>query len=241
MSAAATVATAVRVLQQVRHDPRTVGLVVVVPSVLVALLAWVYRGTDVFDRVGPAMVALFPFVVMFVVTSVTTLRERQTGTLERLMTTPLGRGDLVAGYAIAFGLLAVVQAVVVTLVALALGLDVAGPPVALVGVAVLDAVLGTALGLAGSAFAATELQAVQLMPAFVLPQVLLCGLLRPREDLPDVLRELSSLLPLSHAVDLMSAVTVASTDGVAGSLLVVVGYVGAALVAGALTLRRRTP
>jgi ABC-2 type transport system permease protein len=234
-------ATAVRVLQQVRHDPRTIGLVVVVPSVLVGLLAWIYTGTPVFDQVGGAMIALFPFVVMFVVTSVTTLRERQTGTLERLLTTPVRRHDVIGGYTVAFGLLATVQAVVVTVVALLLGLDVAGTPAALVAVAVLVAVLGTASGLLASAFATTELQAVQFMPAFVLPQVLLCGLLRPREDLPEGLRQLSSLLPLSHAVDLVEGVTSGVDDGLAVSLAIVVGFVVAALAAGSLTLRRRTP
>lgn len=236
-------ATAVRVLRQVRHDPRTVGLVVVVPSVLVALMAWVYSGTGVFDRVGAPMLALFPFTVMFLVTSLTTLRERQSGTLERLLTTPLRRHELIGGYALAFGLLAAVQAVVATTVAQLVGLDVAGPWWALLAVAVLISVLGTALGLLASAFAATELQAVQFMPAFVLPQLLLCGLLRPREDLPAGLRELSSLLPLSHAVDAVTVIAVQPDVGrdLLEPVLVVLGFTVAALVAGSLTLRRRTP
>ncbi len=236
-------ATTVRVLRQVRHDPRTVALVVVVPAALVALLAWVYDGTPVFDRVGAPMVALFPFTVMFLVTSLTTLRERQSGTLERLLTTPLHRHELIGGYALAFGLLAAVQAAVVTTVARLVGLTVLGPLWAVLVVAVLVAVLGTALGLLASAFAATELQAVQFMPAFVLPQLLLCGLLRPREELPVGLRELSSLLPLSHAVDAVTGI-VGRTEvdsEVLASVAVVVGFAVLALAAGSLTLRRRTP
>jgi ABC-2 type transport system permease protein len=236
-------ATAQRVLRQVRHDPRTVGLIVVVPAALVALMAWVYSGTPVFDQVGAPMLALFPFTVMFLVTSLTTLRERQSGTLERLLTTPLGKHQLIGGYALAFGLLAAVQAVVATSVALAVGLDVAGPVPALLGVSVLVAVLGTALGLLASAFATTELQAVQFMPAFVLPQLLLCGLLRPREDLPAGLQELSALLPLSYAVDAVNALAEQAEPGtdLLVPLLVVVGFAVAALAAGSLTLRRRTP
>jgi ABC-2 type transport system permease protein len=236
-------ATAQRVLRQVRHDPRTVGLIVVVPAALVALMAWVYSGTPVFDQVGAPMLALFPFTVMFLVTSLTTLRERQSGTLERLLTTPLGKHELIGGYALAFGLLASVQAVVATSVALAVGLDVAGPVPALLGVSVLVAVLGTALGLLASAFATTELQAVQFMPAFVLPQLLLCGLLRPREDLPAGLQELSALLPLSYAVDAVTALAEQAEPGtdLLVPLLVVVGFAVAALAAGSLTLRRRTP
>jgi ABC-2 type transport system permease protein len=216
---------------------------VVVPAALVALMAWVYSGTPVFDQVGAPMLALFPFTVMFLVTSLTTLRERQSGTLERLLTTPLGKHQLIGGYALAFGLLAAVQAVVATSVALAVGLDVAGPVPALLGVSVLVAVLGTALGLLASAFATTELQAVQFMPAFVLPQLLLCGLLRPREDLPAGLQELSALLPLSYAVDAVNALAEQAEPGtdLLVPLLVVVGFAVAALAAGSLTLRRRTP
>src|SRR5699024_6018984 len=150
--------------------------------VLMGLLAWIYVDGDLFDRIGPVLVAIFPFVIMFVVTSVATLRERTSGTLERLLTTPLGKGDLVVGYALAFGLLAVVQGAVVTAVTVWLfGLDVAGDLTWLVLVVVGSGVLGTVLGLFASAFASTEFQAVQLMPATVLPQFLLCGLLVPRE------------------------------------------------------------
>ncbi|GAB2690496.1 ABC transporter permease [Thalassiella azotivora] len=239
-----TLATAARVLRQLRHDHRTVALVLVLPCVLVGLLAWVYEGTPVFDRVGAQLLGVFPFVVMFLVTSVATLRERQSGTLERLMTTPIGRGDLVAGYALAIGGVAVVQAVVVVAFAVGLcGLDVAGPVGLLVPVAVSVGVLGTSLGLGASAFARTEFQAVQLMPAIVLPQFLLCGLLVPRDGLPAGLRQLSDVLPLSYAVDALGAVA-ASTDpagDVVRDVAVVLAFALAAVVLGALTLPRRTP
>ena len=109
MSPRLTLVTALRVLRQVACDHRTLALLLVVPVVLMGLLAWVYADGMVFERVGPALLTVFPFVVMFVVTSVATLRERTSGTLERLLTTPMGKGDLVLGYASAFGLLAVVQ------------------------------------------------------------------------------------------------------------------------------------
>jgi ABC-2 type transport system permease protein len=238
-----TLATAERVLRQVRHDPRTIGLLIVVPCVLMGLLAWIYDGTRVFDQIGAPLLGVFPFVVMFLVTSVVTLRERQSGTLERLLSMPLGKGDLVGGYALAFGALAVVQAVIASGFAIwGLGLDVAGPNGLLVLVAVLDALLGTALGLLVSAFARSEFQAVQFLPAVVLPQFLLCGLLVPREVLPGVLHGLSDVLPLSYAVDGMR--TLASTADSTGEVLrdggIVLGFVLAAIVLGSATLRRRT-
>jgi len=238
-----TLLTAGRVLRQIRGDHRTVALLLVVPCVLLGLLAWIFDGTPVFDRIGPALLGVFPFVVMFVVTSVATLRERTSGTLERLLAGPLGKADLMFGYALAFGLMAVVQALVATTFAVFIcGLDVAGPVWVLVVVAVLDAVLGTALGLLASAFAHTEFQAVQFMPAFILPQFLLCGLLVARDRLPDVLSAISDVLPLSYAVDAMSAVAT-SADALgdaATDMLVIAAWILAALVFGSLTLRRRT-
>jgi ABC-2 type transport system permease protein len=243
MSTRRTLATAHRVLTQLRHDPRTIGLMLVVPCVLVGLLAWIYHGTPIFDQIGAPLLGIFPFVVMFLVTSVATLRERTSGTLERLLTMPLGKLDLLLGYQLAFGAVAVVQAGLVSALSLTVfGLDVAGPTWMLVLVALADALLGTALGLFVSAFAATEFQAVQFMPAFVLPQFLLCGLLVPREELPDVLHAVSSVLPLSYAVDALRDVTtnaeVATSTWV--DLGVVVGAVLLALGLGAATLRRRT-
>lgn len=245
MTARITLATAARVLRQLRGDHRTVALVVVVPCVLLGLLAWLYSDTPaVFDRIGPALLGVFPFVVMFLVTSIATLRERTSGTLERLLTSPLGKADLMLGYALAFGLVAVVQALVATAFAVGVaGLDVAGPLWLLVVIALVDAVLGTALGLLASGFARTEFQAVQFMPAVVLPQFLLCGLLLPRDAMPRALELVSDVLPLSYAVDAMRQVTTDATPlpDVLTDLGVIALWVALALALGSLTLRRRTP
>ena len=244
MSPRLTVATAGRVLRQLRHDPRTLGLLLVVPCVLMGLLAWIYNQTPLFDQIGAPLLGLFPFLVMFLITSITTLRERQSGTLERLLALPLGKADLVGGYALAFGAVAAVQAVVVSTFAIyVLGLDVAGSALLLVVIAVVDCLLGTALGLFLSAFAATEFQAVQFLPAFVLPQFLLCGLLVPRDGLPDGLHWVSDVLPLSYAVDAMHSIAVDpnGTGDVLADVGIVLGFVVVLIGLGAATLRRRTP
>ena len=244
MSVRITGAVTVRVLRQLRRDHRTVAMLLVVPCVLLTLLWWMFDGNDlVFNQFGPPLLALFPFIVMFLVTSVTTLRERSSGTLERLLSMPLGKADLLIGYAIAFGLVALVQAAVaVGLTVGLLGLDVTGPVWMLTVVAVLDAVLGTALGLFVSAFAETEFQAVQFMPALVLPQVLLCGLFVARDALPTVLEAVSDLMPLSYAVEAMQQVQTSTelTSTLVVDLLVIAGFVAAALGLGAATLKRRT-
>ncbi|MFK4852090.1 ABC transporter permease [Microbacterium sp. ZW T6_19] len=236
-------ATAGRVLGQLRHDPRSIALMLVAPSLLVGLFAWLFSDQDgVFDRFGGAILALFPFIVMFLITSITTLRERRSGTLERLMTTPVGKADFILGYALAFGLMALLQAVITVSFAVGVcGLDVEGPLWQLGLVAVVDALLGTALGLLASAFAQTEFQAVQFMPLLVLPQIILGGLFMPRDQMPDVLYAISDWLPLSYAIDAISAVTAGDEEwDLYGPLLVVVAFAVGALVLASLTLRRRT-
>lgn len=232
-----------RVLTQLRRDRRTLAMLLVLPCLLITLIWWMYLDAGpVFDRIGPALLAINPFIIMFLVTSVTTLRERSSGTLERLLAMPMGKLDFLLGYAGAFALVAVVQSVLAVVLSVSLlDLDVRGPVWLLTLVAVVDAVLGCALGLLVSAFARTEFQAVQFMPAVVIPQILLCGLLVPRDDLPGALGVVSDALPLSYAVDAMTHLTVSSTTGdVWRDLAVVAAFVLAGLALGAGTLRRRT-
>jgi ABC-2 type transport system permease protein len=248
MNARITLAVAGRVLIQLRRDHRTAAMLLAVPCLLISLLWWMFEDLNgtTFDRFGPALLAMFPFIVMFLVTSVTsvtTLRERASGTLERLLAMPMGKLDFLLGYAVAFGLVAAVQSVLAVGVSVGLlGLDIEGPVWLLTLVAVADAVLGSALGLFVSAFANTEFQAVQFMPALVLPQVLLCGLFVPRSLLPDVLGTVSDVLPLSYAVDAMEHLTRSTATGdVWRDLGIVAAFALGGLAVGAATLRRRTP
>ena len=239
------IATAARVLRQLRHDRRTVALLLVVPSALLALLYFMYvNAGPTFDRIALIMLGVFPFVIMFLVTSIAMLRERTSGTLERLLTTPLGKLDLLFGYGLAFGLAATAQAAVAVGAAYwLLGLDTAGGAGLVVLIAVVNALLGVALGLFCSAFARTEFQAVQFLPVVVVPQLLLCGLFVPREQMSGWLQAVSDVLPLSYAVDALVRVG-ASADPTAAmwiDLAVVSGAAVVALVLAAATLRRRTP
>ena len=238
-----TLAVAARVLAQLRRDPRTIVLIVGVPTLLEALLKELFAGrSDVFQHVGAPLLGLFPFVTMFLVTSITMLRERTTGTLERLMASPLRKLDLLAGYGLAFGCVAAVQAGVVSALTFgALGLDVAGPKPVVAALAVANAVLGTALGLFVSAFAETEFQAVQFMPAVVLPQIMLSGLFVARSDMATWLRWISDALPLTYAYDALAHTASNTLDGrFAADVAVVCGCILLALALGAATLRRRT-
>lgn len=245
-----TLATAARVLGQLRHDHRSIALILVVPALLLAAVYFLFENETLppgvprtFDRVGLMMLAIFPFVVMFLVTSITMLRERTSGTLERLLTTPIHKADLLFGYALAFSLMAALQSLVATAVAYWIfDLDIKGSPGLVVMIAVINAVLGVALGLLCSAFARTEFQAVQFMPVVVVPQILLCGLFVARENMNDVLDGISGALPLTFSVDALQEIAAHAdaTEALWQDTAVMGGIVVGVLVLASLTLRRQT-
>ncbi len=243
--------TTVRILRQLRSDHRTLGMILVVPTLLVTLLYFLYQneptppfGPSLFDRVAITMLGVLPFAVLFLVTSIAMQRERSTGTLERLLSTPIGKPALLFGYGTAFGLLAAASSAIAATVAIGpLGVDVAGSAGVVVVVAVASGLLGVGLGLLASAFARTEFQAVQFMPIVVVPQLFLCGLLVPRDQLPSWLEAISNVLPLSYAVDALKLVLTEPAVGERGvwDIAVVLGCAAVALLLAAATLRRRTP
>ncbi len=237
-----TVGTATRVLKQLRHDHRTMALLMLVPVLLLALVSWIFP-KPVFDHIGLAMLGIFPFITMFLVTSIATLRERQSGTLERLLSMPLRKFDFIIGYQLAFAVLSLVQSLIAVGVAVwLLNLHFAGPTWMAILVAMSVAQMGTALGLALSALAQTEFQAVQFLPAVIIPQLFLCGLAIPRDQLNDVLRPLSDVLPLSYAVDVLNGVSNEATLSSETWMKfgVIWAFVLVFISIGSLTLKRRS-
>lgn len=238
-----TAATVRRILAQLHADPRTIALIVVVPSALLTLLYFVYDGAPMFDRIATSMLGILPMIVMFLITSVAMLRERTSGTLERLLTTPLHRVDLLLGYGIAFSLMALLQSLVLWVVTRwGLGVETAGPMWWLLIVASASAAVGVATGLLASAFARTEFQAVQFMPVFVGPQLFLCGLLTARESMPDVLQWVSDVLPMTYAVDALNTIAAQPDPGgdVGRDILILAAFVLGALGLGAVSMPRQT-
>ena len=237
-----TGAISLRVLRQMFADPRTVGLMFFVPALLTGLFAWMLNSQQMFDKIGPSLIGLFPFIVMFLLASITTLKERRTGTLERFFTMPMGKGEFIAGYAISFGLMATIQAGITLAYAVwVCGLTIDSNAGLLLLAAVTNAVCGMALGLLASAFAKTEFQVIQFMPAFIFPQMILGGLFIPVSQMPDVLQSISDWLPLTHALRaLVDIATGAATDDVLVEIYTVIAVSIAALALGALTLRKKT-
>lgn len=238
-------ATSARVLRQLRHDPRSLGLILLAPVVLIGLLAWVLSGQPgVFDQWGALLLGLFPLTLMFVLTSVATLRERTGGTLERLMTMPLSKVDFLGGYGVAFGLAAILQAIIACGFTYGVyGLTTAAPAIAVAFVSVLNALLGTSMGLFASAFAKTEFQAAQMLPLVLFPQFLICGIIAPTSSMPQPLEAISYVLPVTYSVTALQELTVHAniTTDAWWAIAVLVGFIIALLIAGAATFNRRTP
>jgi len=232
----------VRVLEQLRHDRRTIGLILFVPSILMLVMRYVFNdATATFSNLAPMVLGIFPFTVMFVVTSVAMLRERTAGTLERLMTLPMAKLDLLGGYALAFAGLTVIQGAIASTVALGfLGVSVQGGADRVILVAMLSGLEGMSLGLFLSAFARSEFQAVQFLPAFVLPQLLTCGLFVARDQMAGPLQWFADVMPLTYVVDAMKQITKYSdwTHDLTRDLVVLVVFIIGALLLGAITLRR---
>lgn len=243
MSISRTLSTTNRVLRQLLHDPRTLVLLFVVPSILITILKYVFeKQNSVFSSIAPMLLGIFPMVMMFLITSITTLRERRSGTLERLMSTPLDKTDFIFGYAIAFSFLAFLQALITsTTMLVILKVTVLGGTVATLIGAVISALLGTSLGLFLSAFANTEFQAIQFMPAVIFPQFLVCGLFVPRDQMSKILQWFADIMPLTYSVDAMKQVTLSSkwTFTHTKDLLIVLAFSIFALILGSITIKRQ--
>lgn len=243
MSLRKTLATTKRVLAQLSHDHRTLGLLFVVPPVLLTLLKYVFQNAEgMFDNLAPMLLGIFPMVMMFLITSIATLRERTSGTLDRLMTMPLSKLDFIIGYGLAFGLVALAQACIAAGVMLGLlGVSVLGGTLYTLIAAVMAGLLGTALGLFVSAFARSEFQAVQFMPAFIFPQLLTCGLFVARDQMAKPLQWFADIMPLTYSVDALKQISVSPVwnSTLSRDLIIVAAYGIAALIFGSLTIRRK--
>ena len=243
MSPLKTGATAARVIRQLLHDPRSIALLFIVPPVLITILKYVFQGqTQTFDHIAPMLLGIFPLVMMFLITSIGTLRERTSGTLDRLMVSPIHKADFIFGYAVAFSAVAFIQASVTCFVMLGLlQVTVLGGTLPALISAVLAAFLGTSLGLFMSAFASSEFQAVQFMPAFIFPQLLTCGLFAARDQMARPLQWFADVMPLTYSVDAMKQITEQNTwtGTLLRDLAVVIAFGVAALILGSVTIRRQ--
>lgn len=244
-------ASTIRILRQLAADHRSVAMILLVPVLVITLMYFMFQNVPSrpgapsgFNTACLVLLGLFPLFVMFVITAITMQRERVSGTLERVLTTPLRRLDLLAAYGTAFSIAATAQATLACIVAFwILGFTTAGSFVWVFVIAIANAVLGVGLGLLCSAFARTEFQAVQFIPLVMVPQLLLAGIIVPRAVMPEWLQWVSNVMPASYALEALQQVGAhpALTAIAVRDIVVVIGCATIALCLAAATLRRRTP
>jgi len=156
-----------------------------------------YTQTDAF---APLLVGVFAFFFVFLLTSVSFLRERSQGTIERLMVSPLSKAELVLGYVLGFTLFALLQSLLILLFVVGvLRVHYAGNLGLIFLVTLALTIGGVNMGIFASAFARNELQVIQFIPLLLVPQVLLGGLFFPVATLPVVLKQLAYIFPLTYA------------------------------------------
>ncbi len=213
---------------------------------------------DVVDHLAPVFLGFFAYFFVYILTGISFLRERIGGTLERLLATPVSRGEIVLGYSLGFGLFATIQVVVLlawTLLDLAipavgpvpafsvgLAVPVAGSPFLAFLVVMLLALGAVSLGILLSTFARTELQVVQFIPLVIVPQALLSGVLFPVNSMPEILQAIARVLPLTYATDGLRQVVIRGADLTYGALqldlLVLAAFVAVFAVLASATIRR---
>ena len=242
MSVDRTLAIALRILRQISRDRRSLALIIVAPIVVMALVGFSFGDQQgVLDRIAPGLIAVFVLFFTFVLTGVSFLRERAQGTLERLLTTPVGRADILVGYTTGFFVLAMVQSViVVTFTLLVLEVNYQGSIWQIWTVLVPLVVVGVSLGVFISTFARNEFQVVQFIPLLMAPQIFLSGVIAEVDKMPAVLEVLAYLLPLTYAVDGLQDIMLRgdSLGSIGLELGVLALYVVALLTAAAVAVRR---
>ena len=238
-SQALTIAT--RVIHQLIRDRRTMVLIVVVPLVVMTLIGLSFPEGTVLDYIAPALLATMALFFSFLLTGISFLRERSQGTMERLMASPVSRLDIVVGYLFGFFIFALLQTLIVVLFTIyVLDVQYYGD---LWQIFIFQIVIITAavnLGIFISTFARNEFQMVQFIPLIIFPQIFLCGVIWPVEQMPNYLQWLSAILPLTYAVDGLRDIMLLGQSllDVWFELAVLVGFTAIISILAAITLRR---
>jgi ABC-2 type transport system permease protein len=236
-----TLTIAARIIQQLVRDRRTLGLIIVVPLVVMTLIGLSFPQSNVLDYIAPALLATLALFFSFLLTGISFLRERSQGTLERLMASPVSRFDIVVGYLLGFFIFALTQSLIILLFTVyVLDVHYAGDLWQIFVFQIVVIAGAVNLGIFTSTFARNEFQMIQFIPLIILPQVFLCGVVWPVEQMPDYLQWLSKILPLTYAVKGLRDIMLAGKNllEVGFDLAVLVGFAIIISAITTITLRR---
>jgi len=235
-------AIARRVILQIRYDRRTLALLFLVPLVVMTLVNLsMPEMPGLLDYLAPALLAALALFFVFILTSVSFLRERLQGTLERLQASPVTRGDIVLGYWLGLLLFAAIQSLIILLYTIwVFRVHYRGSLAEVFLFQMLITAGGLNMGILASTYARNEFQVVQFIPLLLLPQFFLGGLLWPVEQMPGYLQALARILPLTYAIKGLRAIML-DGKGLLDTLpqLAFLGVFAAVMLfLAALTLRR---
>ena len=237
-----TLAIASRIVSQIARDHRSLALIIVAPIIVMSLVGFSFADQrHILDRIAPGLIGVFVLFFVFILTGVSFLRERAQGTLERLLTTPVGRADILGGYLLGFLLFAGIQSLVILLYTIfALRIDYEGSLWQIFVLLVVVTVVAVNLGIFLSTFARNEFQVVQFIPVILLPQIFLSGAVLPAEQLPSYFQAVGKVLPLTYAVDGLKALMLQgeTLGGIGQELAVLGGFAIGLLALAAITVRR---
>ena len=241
MMSSQTFIIAGRVVRQLTRDRRTMALIFLVPLVVMTLIGLSFPRTSVLDYIAPALLATLALFFGFLLTGISFLRERSQGTLERLMASPVSRLDIVVGYLCGFLIFALAQTLIILLFTVyVLKVNYYGDLWQIFVFQVVVITGAVSLGIFISTFARNEFQMVQFIPLIILPQVFLCGVIWPVEQMPDYLQWLSAVLPLTYAVDGLRNIMLSGKNlmDLGFELGVLVGFAVLMSIIAAVTVRR---
>ena len=230
-----------RVIRQLMRDRRTMALIIIVPIVVMTLIGLSFPEEGVLDYIAPALLATLALLFSFLLTGISFLRERSQGTMERLMASPLSRLDIVVGYLFGFFIFALTQTLIIVLFTVyVLDVNYYGDLWQIFVFQIVVITGAVTLGIFISTFARNEFQMVQFIPLIIVPQVFLCGVIWPIKQMPDYLQWLSTILPLTYAVDGLREIMLFGKNliDVSFELAVLVSFAAITSILAAITLRR---
>jgi ABC-2 type transport system permease protein len=243
MMSSNTLTIARRVMLQIVRDRRTIALLVIVPLVIASIVGVSIPDKGMLDYTAPAMLAMLILFFGFLITGISVLRERSQGTMERLMASPISRMDIVAGYLLGFLLFALMQTLIIFFyMVYVLDINYKGELWQILLFQVIIGIGAVCLGTFFSVFARNEFQMIQFIPLILVPQMFLCGLLWPVEQMPDYLQWIANCLPLTYGVEGIRAMMLQGQNllDIGKDIGVLAAYAVGLLILAAMTLRRGT-
>jgi ABC-2 type transport system permease protein len=234
---------AARVMTQITRDRRTIALIIVAPLVIATIAGFSISDKMAFNAAAPGILASLILFFGFLITGISFLRERTTGTLERLLVAPTSRMDIVVGYLLGLVVFALMQTLIMFFyMVYVLDLSYRGDLWQILIFQMIIGLMAVCMGTFFSAFARNEFQMIQFIPIIIVPQIFLSGLFIPTTQLPVVLEWMAKFMPLTYGVEGIKALMHSgqSLIDVGKDIGILAAFALAFLILASLTLKQKS-